>query len=150
MFRRVGLGLLLALLAFGTPVSAQERRPAPNGYNVQPLDRILPGIRSNRPGRFFDADGPYPDAVGGWHYRIKWLTPEGRVIWLDADAHSGRVIGPYSGYHPGFPMPPSGLRYYRFPAAPPGARPPGVRGRFGGWRGGWRPGGWGPGGGRRH
>jgi len=142
MFRRVCLGILLALLAFGTPASAQGRRPVPPGYNGQPLDRILPGIRNGRPGRFFDAEGPYPDAVGGWHYRIKWLTPEGRVIWLDTDARTGRVIGPSSGYRPGFMMPPSGLRYYPFPHPPPG-----VRGRFGGGRpGGWRPGG--PGGGR--
>jgi hypothetical protein len=144
MFRRALLGLVLALLAFGTPAAAQERRPVPYAYNVQPLDRILPGIRNGRPGRFFDAEGPYPDAVGGWHYRIKWLTPEGRVVWLDADARTGRVIGPYQGYHPGLMMPPSGLRYYPFP---PG---PGARGRFGGWRpGAWRPGGWGFGGGRR-
>src|SRR5215472_10756774 len=123
MFRRVCLGLLLALLAFGSPAAAQERPPAPPGYNVQPpfgpppavaqgrypapprynvqpLDRILPGIRNGRPGRFFDAEGPYPDPVGGWHYRIKWLTPEGRVIWLDTDARTGRVIGPSSGFRP--------------------------------------------------
>jgi|SRR5947209_8421450 len=144
MFRRVFLGLAIALLAFEMPAPAQERRPVPYGDNVQPLDHILPGIRSNRPGRFFDAEGPYADAVGGWHYRIKWLSPEGRVIWLDADARTGRVIGPYSGFHPGFMMPPSGLRYYRGQAPVPGGR-----GRFGGWRGGWRPGGWGFGGGRR-
>src|SRR4029077_20817 len=130
MFRRVYLGFVVALLAFGTPASAQEHHPAPPRYNilpgVQPLDRILPGIRSARPGRFFDAEGPYADAVGGWHYRIKWLTPEGRVVWLDADARTGRVIGPYRGYHPGFMMPPSGLRYYPYPGPPPRAR-----GRFG-------------------
>jgi hypothetical protein len=144
MFRRAWIGLLLALLAFGTPATAQERHPAPYAYNVQPLDRILPGIRSARPGRFFDAEGPFPDGVGGWHYRIKWLTPEGRVTWLDADARTGRVIGPYSGFRPGVALPPSGLRYYGGPPAPPG-----VPGQFGGWRrGGWRPGGWRPGGGR--
>ena len=166
MFRRAWLCLLLALLAFGTPAPAQDRppapygnppapygtpsapygnRPAPYGYNVQPLGRILPGIRNNRPGRFFDAEGPVPDSAGGWHYRIKWLTPEGRVVWLDADARTGRVIGPYSGFHPGSVMPPSGLRYYGVPVPAPA---PGVRGPFG-WRpGGWRPGGWRAGGGR--
>jgi len=145
MFRRALFGLLLALLALETPASAQGRHPAPPGYNVQPLDRILPGIRNARPGRFFDAEGPYADTAGEWHYRIKWLTPEGRVFWLDADARTGRVIGPYRGYHPGFMMPPSGLRYYPYPGPPPRAR-----GRFGDWRsGGWRPGGWGFGGRRR-
>src|SRR5256885_9025934 len=139
MFRRAFLGLLFALLTVGAPAVAQGRHP-PNGYNVQPLDRILPGIRNGRPGRFFDAEGPYPDAAGRWHYGIKWLTPEGRVIWLDTDARSGRVIGPYSGYHPGFTMPPSGLRYYRYPTPPLGVRG-GLGGRAPGARrpGGLRP-----------
>ena len=162
MFRRAFPGLLFALLAFAVPARAQilaaaaptqppaqsqqampqPRRPAANPYAVQPLDRILPAIRSGRPGRFFDAEGPVPDAVGGWPYRIKWLTPEGRIVWLDADARTGRVLGPYRGYA-GMVLPPAGLRYY--PVVP---GPGGFHGRFGGWRGGWR-GGWGPGW-RRH
>ncbi|HEX4160696.1 MAG TPA: hypothetical protein VHY79_19670 [Rhizomicrobium sp.] len=155
MLRRAYLAAVLALLAFASPaVQAQSfpptagpqmqmqrppaaalpRHPAPPGYSIQPLDRILPTIRSARPGRFFDAEGPFPDTVGGWHYRVKWLTPEGRVVWLDADARTGRVIGPYRGYAR-MALPPAGLRYYPFP----GPRGPG---RFGGWRpGGWR-GGW--------
>ncbi len=156
MFRRAYLAAVLALLAFASPAMVQAqalppgmgpqmppaatlpRHPAPPGYSIQPLDRILPNIRSARPGRFFDAEGPFPDAAGGWHYRIKWLTPEGRVVWLDADARTGRLVGPYRGYAR-MALPPAGLRYYPFP----GPRGPG---RFGGWRpGGWR-GGWGGGG----
>ncbi len=76
----------------GVPPAAAQEMAAPDG-SVRPLDRILPGIRSGRPGRFYDAEGPFPDAQGGYHYRIKWLTPQGRVIWLDADARSGRVLG---------------------------------------------------------
>ena len=137
MVRRVCLAIILALLAAGSPALAQAGRVAPTGYSVQRLDRILPGIRSGRPGRFYDAEGPFPDALGGWHYRIKWLTPEGRIVWLDTDARTGRVLGPYRGYS-GMAMPPSGLRYYPFVPGPRG----GMRGRFGGWRpGGWRPGG---------
>jgi hypothetical protein len=159
MFRRAYLAAVLALLAFASPAAQAQsfppgpqmqmqrppsavlpRHPAPPGYNIQPLDRILPNIRSARPGRFFDAEGPFPDAVGGWHYRVKWLTPEGRVIWLDTDARTGHVIGPYRGYAR-MALPPAGLRYYPFP----GPRGPG---RFGGWRpGGWH-GGWGGRGGR--
>jgi hypothetical protein len=124
-----------APMSVGPPV-AEARRPAAPNYYVQPLDRILPQIGNGRPGRFFDAEGPFPDAVGGWHYRIKWMTPEGRIVWLDADARTGHVLGPYRGYAR-MAMPPSGLRY--FPLAP---GPRGMRGRFGGWRpGGWRPGG---------
>jgi hypothetical protein len=164
MFRRVSLAAVLALLAFALPAAGQEqflfvasspqaeapanlqpspapaRHYAPPGYSMQPLDRILPTIRSGRPGRFFDADGPYPDSAGGWHYRIKWLTPEGRVVWLDADARTGRVIGPYRGYAR-MAFPPAGLRWYPYPE-------PRGPGRFGGWRpNGWR-GGWGGWGGR--
>lgn len=65
----------------------------PGGSQVLPLDRVLPQIRSRRPGRFYDAEGPFPDGNGGYHYRIKWLTPSGRVVWFDADARSGRILG---------------------------------------------------------
>ena len=156
MFRRVTLAAVLALLAFASPAPGQvqllpiangpppqsqapeaAQRPATAHPNkIQPLDRILPGIRSTRPGRFFDAEGPYPDPAGGWHYRIKWLTPEGRVVWLDTDARTGRIIGPYRGYAR-MALPPAGLRYYPFP----GPRGPGRGWRPGPWRGGW--GGWG-------
>jgi hypothetical protein len=144
MFRRAYIAAVLALLAFVSPAAqaqiypiagpppavALPRHPAAHGYSIQPLDRLLPTIRSARPGRFFDAEGPFPDAAGGWHYRVKWLTPEGRVIWLDADARTGRVIGPYHGYAE-MALPPAGLRYYPF-AGPRGP------GRFGGWGPGWR------------
>ena len=26
------------------------------------------------------------------HYHLKWMTPDGRVIWFDADARNGRVL----------------------------------------------------------
>jgi hypothetical protein len=136
MFRRAIPAIFLALFALSQPALAQGRHVIPYGYNVQPLDRILPGIRNARPGRFYDAEGPFADPVGGWHYRIKWLTPEGRVVWLDTDARTGRVLGPYRGYGP-MVMPPSGLRYF---GGPPGPRA-GFRPRFG-----WRPGGFRPGG----
>jgi hypothetical protein len=129
MFRRVFPAVLFALLASASPLCAQGRYAPPPAYNVQPLDRLLPGIRAGRPGRFYDADGPFADGVGGWHYRIKWLTPEGRMVFLDADARSGRVLGPYRGYGPALVLPPAGLRYYAVPVAPR----PGFRGRFGWW-----------------
>lgn len=60
---------------------------------VAPLDRILPQIRRNHPGTFYDAQGPFQGADGEMHYRLKWMTPEGRVIWFDANARTGRVLG---------------------------------------------------------
>jgi hypothetical protein len=98
--------LAVFLLLGAAPASAQYAPPeyAPSAYarndgpyaapgRVQPLDRILPGVRHSRPGTFYDAEGPYPGPDGRMHYRLKWMTPEGRIIWLDTDAHSGRVLG---------------------------------------------------------
>lgn len=76
--------LFLAALLLPTAAAAQARRDD----GVQPLDRLLPEIRRTHPGKFYDADGPTPDA----HYHLKWLTPEGRVEWLDTDARTGRVM----------------------------------------------------------
>jgi hypothetical protein len=110
MFRAVFLALLAAF-AFGfSPASAQPRR-APD---VQPLDRVLPQVRSRYPGTFYDADGPFMDQGGNPHYRLKWMTPEGRVMWLDTDARTGRVIGVEHGGRRG------GERYN----APPRNAPP--------------------------
>ena len=53
------------------------------------LDSILPGLRAEHPGRLSDAQ-PWTDSDGRTHYRIKWLTPEGRIIYFDAEAESGR------------------------------------------------------------
>lgn len=79
--------LLLAMLAplcFAGPAAAQP---------VQPLDRLLPGIRRTHPGQFYDADGPHPGAGGSQHYHLKWMTPDGRIVWYDTDARTGRVLG---------------------------------------------------------
>src|SRR5476651_2033922 len=85
-----------ALLTAAVPVAAQPYGPPPDRYGprdgVQPLDRLLPGIRRAHPGDFYDADGPTYGPQGDPHYHLKWMTPEGRVIWYDTDARSGRVL----------------------------------------------------------
>lgn len=142
---RLGFFLLVAALAIGLsgPALAQGRR-APG---VQPLDRILPQVRRSHPGEFYDADGPTPGPGGSEHYHLKWMTPDGRIEWLDTDARTGRVLGASPGRDmfdgPGPP------RYFApapsFPApqfAPRGYGPMrgggyGGRGDFGG-RGGGR------------
>lgn len=118
--------------------------PYPSGSGVQPLDRVLPQVRAGRPGRFYDAEGPFPDANGGYHYRIKWLTPQGRVIWLDTDARSGRVLGVARGDWREQGPPSFGGGEFRRPGGfgPPPPPPPGRRGFGNGWRnrggGNWR------------
>jgi hypothetical protein len=82
------LALLMGPLA--RPVQAQPYG-AP-GQGVQPLDRLLPGIRRSHPGEFYDAEGPTYGPSGDAHYHLKWMTPDGRIIWFDADARNGRVL----------------------------------------------------------
>ena len=89
-------GVILVLVALGAgalPVAAQDARGHVRAGRVQPLDEILEGIRNSRPGTFYDAQGPFEGADGRLHYRLKWMTPEGRIIWLDTDAQTGRVLG---------------------------------------------------------
>src|SRR5882757_5926842 len=85
-----------ALLTAAVPATAQPYGPPPDRYGsrdgVQPLDRLLPGIRRDHPGDFYDAEGPTYGPSGDPHYHLKWVTPDGRVIWYDTDARSGRVL----------------------------------------------------------
>ena len=111
MFRLVLLAFLAVAAVGLQPALAQPRR-APD---VQPLDRVLPQMRREHPGTFYDADGPFNDEGGNPHYRLKWMTPEGRVIWLDTDARTGRVLGVEHGGKRGG---------YRNNAPPPDAPPP--------------------------
>jgi hypothetical protein len=144
---RPAFTLLLALLAAGLsgPASAQFFR-APG---VQPLDRILPEVRRAYPGQFYDADGPVPGPDGSPHYHLKWMTPDGRIEWLDTDARTGQVLGASPG-RDSFDAP--GARRY-FAPAPSYPMPPrmggGPPGRFEGGRGRGGFGGFGRGGGHR-
>jgi hypothetical protein len=93
MFRRAILALL-AFAALGLGEASAQRYPrGPYDSQVVPLERVLPQIRRGYPGTFYDAEGPYPDAMGNPHYHIKWMTPEGRILWLDTDARTGHVLG---------------------------------------------------------
>ena len=81
------VAFIFGLLCAGS-VQAWENADAPS------LDRILPQIRERHPGKFYDAEGPWRGPDGQWRYRLKWMTPEGRIVWFDADAHTGRVLSP--------------------------------------------------------
>jgi|SRR5579871_1423461 len=77
------------------PADAQPNR-AREGVqsgDMRSLGEILNGIRRERPGNLADVQGPNPGPAGEPHYRLKWLTPDGRVLWLDTDARTGRVLG---------------------------------------------------------
>lgn len=122
------LGLLVVLTApmpeaaaqpFGPPIYRDPRD------GVQPLDRLLPGIRRAHPGEFYDAEGPTYGPNGDPHYHLKWMTPDGRIIWYDADARSGQVLRVSPGRDnfdaPHGPPPPG----FRRPYYPPGGFAPG-------------------------
>lgn len=105
---------LSALAACAGTVAAQpyRAREGVQSGEVRSLDQILNGIRRQRPGSLADVQGPYPSPDGGPRYRLKWVTQDGRVLWLDTDARTGRVLG-VEGEDRG---PPPG-------AAPPGGTP---------------------------
>jgi hypothetical protein len=98
----VGL-LLLSAAAVSEPASAQPNRAREGVQSgeVRSLDQILSGIRRERPGSLADVEGPYGGPYGEPHYRLKWLTPDGRVLWLDTDARTGRVLGVQGDDRPG-------------------------------------------------
>jgi len=87
--------LLLSAAAVLEPASAQPNRAREGVQSgeVRSLDQILNGIRRERPGSLADVEGPNFGPSGEPHYRLKWLTPDGRVLWLDTDARTGRVLG---------------------------------------------------------
>src|SRR5471030_3074879 len=115
MRARIILALLLSLL----PLAPAMAQPGRDG--VQPLDRLLPGIRRDHPGNFYDAEGPTYGPSGDPHYHLKWLTPDGRVIWYDTDARSGRVLRASPGRDEFDGPPPPG---YARPYGPPPAYGP--------------------------
>lgn len=82
---------VLVLVALAFPVLAQDRRGGGS------LDRVLPQIQRTVPGKFFDAEGPYFTPDGRAVYRVKWMTPDGRIIWFMIDAQSGQMMGPMPG-----------------------------------------------------
>jgi hypothetical protein len=77
---RLFLAVFPLLLACAAPACAR---------GSETLDSLLPGIRAAHPGRLSDAE-PWRDSEGRTHYRIKWMTPEGRILYFDADTHTGR------------------------------------------------------------
>jgi hypothetical protein len=95
------------------PAAAQNQRAA----GVQALDQLLPQIRRTHPGQFYDADGPTPGPDGNPHYHLKWMSPDGRIEWLDTDARTGRVLGASPG-RDGFDGPGAERMYAPAPSYP--------------------------------
>ncbi|MEQ1867101.1 MAG: PepSY domain-containing protein [Micropepsaceae bacterium] len=84
----------------GIVVQAQDdggrgRGRGRGGYDAPqllPLEVVLGNVAARFPGHHLGVDGPaFRD--GRWIYRIKWLTPDGRVLIVFADAQTGQVLG---------------------------------------------------------
>jgi uncharacterized membrane protein YkoI len=93
MLKRIFLSISLLAGAALAPLPAHAQ-------GAQTLDRILPEIRRSYPGTFSDAEpvaGPDGQVA---RYRIKWITPDGRIIFIEADARTGRVLGQSGGEQP--------------------------------------------------
>lgn len=72
----------------------QDRaRDAVAAGQALPLPQIMARVRSRYPGRLLDARLNRGRGPGAWTYRIKLLTPQSRVLLLDVDAGSGRILG---------------------------------------------------------
>jgi hypothetical protein len=116
--------MILLFLALVLPVHAAGQGGG------QTFDRLLPEIRRHSPGSLYDVQGPYPGPDGRLCYRIKWMTPEGRIIWYVVDARDGHILGMVTGTMPARPVPggmpppyPPDGRNGPPPAPPPGGRP---------------------------
>jgi hypothetical protein len=130
------LALVLVALVLGAALSSAasaqpyRARQGVQSGEVRSLNEILNGIRRERPGNLADVQGPNAGPLGEPHYRLKWLTPDGRVLWLDTDARTGRVLG-VEGDDRGPPGPPRGVfgRFGQprgnFGSDGPGSPPPG-------------------------
>mgnify|MGYP003341110639 CR=1 FL=1 len=112
---------MFALLLLGAATGADDASAQPyraregvqNGQ-VRSLDQIVSGVRRQRPGNLADVEGPNFGPQGDAHYRLKWVSPDGRVQWLDTDARTGRILGVQGderggppGYGPGAGYPPN-------------------------------------------
>ncbi len=91
------------LRADGVTVVAQQDGPRWRGrgpfggprngpQQLAPLEVVLGNVAAQFPGHHLAVDGPF-QRDGLLIYRIKWLTPDGRVLIVFADAVTGRVIG---------------------------------------------------------
>jgi hypothetical protein len=82
--------ILMMVLVAGASLPAEAQPPFPRrgmeGGGVS-LDMIVASIRARFPGQLSDVQAFGP------RYRIRWLTPDGRILLIDADARTGQIIG---------------------------------------------------------
>jgi hypothetical protein len=92
LFRRIALAALGAGL-IATPALADPPRDADRAFNAKRQGRAMPLPNIERRVMPFMGGADYlgPE-FNGQNYRLKFVK-EGRVIWVDVDAATGRIIG---------------------------------------------------------
>lgn len=85
------LCLLPGQLPAGAPRSDQEQaRAARSRREVLPLERILAFVERHFEGRSIHTELEREDGL--LRYELEWLLPDGRVIEIELDAHSGDFL----------------------------------------------------------
>ena len=112
--------LIVWAVAFGAPEASAQPFPRQGGQQMQSLNAILANIRQQFPGQLSDVQGP----VNG-RYLVKWLTPDGQILFIDVDARSGQIIGVRGG---------GNFRRQSFEPMPTFRADPGPPRREGRWR----------------
>lgn len=79
------------VLAQGWGRDHDRARDGVRAGQLLPLEVVLSNVAARFPGHHLAVDGPFR-RDGRWIYRIKWLTPDGRVLIVFADAETGQVL----------------------------------------------------------
>jgi hypothetical protein len=92
LFRKIALAALGAGL-LATPALADPPRDADRAFNAKRQGRAMPLPNIERRVMPFMGGADYlgPE-FNGDRYRLKFVK-EGRVIWVDVDAATGRILG---------------------------------------------------------
>ena len=92
LFRKTALAALCAGL-LATPALAEPPRDADRAFDAKRQGRAMPLPKIERRVMPFMGGADYlgPEFNGN-RYRLKFVK-EGRVIWVDVDAATGRIVG---------------------------------------------------------
>lgn len=86
-------GALLAALSVGVladDVGPEVAKRLLSEGRVRPLEEILAGVKAKVPGELLEVELELEDGV--YVYDIKLLGPNGRVVEVEADAKTGKIL----------------------------------------------------------
>ncbi len=95
MIRQILFCIFLALPTYALCGSQNDQDRARNAVSrgaVLPLSTILSAVRNSVPGRVLDAKLTGNERSGNMRYRLKILTPDGRMVRLTVDATNAAIL----------------------------------------------------------